>query len=194
MSNRSKDFFRYLPISEQDEQWGLYVTAGGFNSIPRGGRYPRPGHPRNYALSWTAGRVLSEYQALYITQGQGEFESKPSGYKRVPTGSVILLFPGVWHRYRPIPSIGWDESWVSYNGEYVQRLVQYGFLAPEDPVLKTGVDELLVHAYSTLLDRLRSEPVGFQQFLAASVKATSPDSPSSLTCTAETSKVGVCSG
>ncbi len=23
--------FRYLPVSEREEQWGLYVTGGGFN-------------------------------------------------------------------------------------------------------------------------------------------------------------------
>jgi AraC-like DNA-binding protein len=168
MPKRTKDVFRYLPISQREEQWGLYVTAGGFNAIKPGGRYPRPGHPSAYTLSWSKGRVLSEYQALYITHGEGEFESKASGHKRVPAGSVIHLFPGVWHRYRPVPSIGWDEYWVSYNGQYADRLVQYGFLSPQNPLLKTGVDDLLLHAYLSLLDRLRLEPVGFPQFLAAS--------------------------
>ena len=82
---------------------------------------------------------------------------------------MILLFPGVWHRYRPVAEVGWDEYWVSYNGPYVERLVRHGFFSPEDPLLKTGVDDLLLHAYVTLLDRLRSEPVGLPQFLAASV-------------------------
>ena len=169
MPNRATDFFRYLPVSERDEQWGLYVTAGGFNTIKSGGHYPRSGHPRGYAFSWSKGRVLAEYQALYITHGEGEFESKPSGSKKVAAGSVILLFPGVWHRYRPIPRIGWDEYWISYNGPYVERLVEHGFISPQEPVLKTGLDDLLLHAYLTLLDRLRSEPVGLQQFLTASV-------------------------
>ncbi len=169
MPNHTKDFFRYLPVSEREEQWGLYVTAGGFNAIKPGDRYPRPGHPRAYTLSWSKGRVLSEYQALYITHGEGEFESKASGRKKVPAGSVIHLFPGVWHRYRPVPSVGWDEYWVSYNGQYTERLAQYSFISPQDPLLKTGVDDLLLHAYLSLLDRLRSEPVGLPQFLAANV-------------------------
>jgi AraC-like DNA-binding protein len=42
-------------------------------------------------------------------------------------------------------------------------------MSPQYPVLTTGLDDLLLHAYLTLLDRLRSEPVGLQQFLAASV-------------------------
>ena len=168
MPNRAKDFFRYLPVSQREEQWGLYVTAGGFNAIAPGDPYPRPGHPRGYAFSMNQGRSLPEYQALYITRGEGQFESEPSGPKRVAAGSVILLFPGVWHRYHPVPHVGWDEYWISYNGAYVERLVQEGFIAPQTPVLKTGLDYLLLHAYLTLLDRLRSEPVGFQQLLAAS--------------------------
>ena len=36
MLNSAKDFFRYLPISEREKQWGLYVTAGGFNAIEPG--------------------------------------------------------------------------------------------------------------------------------------------------------------
>jgi AraC-like DNA-binding protein len=169
MQNLSREFFRYLPVSQREEQWELYVTAGGFNSIEPGGRYPRTGHPRGYLFSWSKGRVLSEYQALFITHGEGEFESKPSGRKKVSIGSVILLFPGVWHRYRPVPGVGWDEYWVSYSGRYFDRLIEHGFFSPQDPVLKTGLDDLLLHAYLTLVDRLRSEPVGFQQFLAASV-------------------------
>jgi AraC-like DNA-binding protein len=168
MPNRAKDFFRYLPISPREERWGLYVTAGGFESVAPGDPYPHPGHPRGYAFSTHQGRSLSEYQALYITRGEGEFDSKPSGPKRAVAGSVILLFPGVWHRFRPIPQVGWDEYWVSFNGGYVTQLVKEEFISPQTPVLKTGLDYLLLHAYVTLLDRLRSEPVGFHQLLAAS--------------------------
>ena len=82
MPNRTNEFFRYLPVSEREEQWGLYVTAGGFNAIKPGDRYPRPGHPRAYALSWSKGRVLSEYQALYITQGQESSNRSRAARKR----------------------------------------------------------------------------------------------------------------
>jgi AraC-like DNA-binding protein len=169
MPNLAKDFFRYLPVSEREKQWGLYVTAGGFNAIAPGDPYPRPGHPREYAFSMNQGRSLPEYQVLYITRGKGEFESKPSGAKTVTAGSSILLFPDVWHRYHPSPDVGWDEYWVSYNGPYVERLVRHGFISPQTPVLKTGLDYVLLHAYLTLLDRLRSEPVGFQQLRASNV-------------------------
>src|ERR1700722_5895732 len=111
---RQTDFFRYLPVSKRDQQWGLFVTAGGFNSIEPKTAYPRPGHPRGYAFSWNKGRVLAEYQALLITRGAGEFESNRSARQPVSKGNVILLFPRVWHRYRPIYEEGWDEYWISF--------------------------------------------------------------------------------
>jgi AraC-like DNA-binding protein len=167
-SQGSKEFFRYLPVSKRDEQWGLYVTAGGFNSIEPDAPYPRPGHPSGYAFSWSKGRVLSEFQALYITRGEGEFESKSSPRQTVVAGSVILLFPGVWHRYRPRIEQGWDEYWISFNGPWIERIVEHQFFSPENPILTTGLNDLLLHDYVSFLDRLRSEPVGFQQLLAAS--------------------------
>ncbi len=164
----SKEFFRYLPVSKCEEQWGLFVIAGGFNSIEPAAPYPRPGHPSGYAFSWSRGRVLAEFAALYITRGQGEFESHCSPRQTVEAGSVILLFPGVWHRYRPIVDLGWDEYWISFNGQWLERIVEQQFIAPEQPILTTGLNDLLLHDFVGFLDRLRAEPVGFQQLLAAS--------------------------
>jgi AraC-like DNA-binding protein len=169
MSHPIRDYFRYLAVSDRDRQWGLYVTAGGFNAIAPGDPYPRTGHPREYAFAWSCGRVLHEYQAHYVTRGQGEFESEPSGGKAVDAGNAFLLFPGVWHRYRPIAEAGWDEYWVSFGGDYVARLVEQGFFSPVDPVLTTGSSDVILHAYLTFIDRLRSEPTGFERLLAASV-------------------------
>ncbi|MCE5266459.1 MAG: AraC family ligand binding domain-containing protein [Planctomycetaceae bacterium] len=98
MSTLRQEYFRYLPVSERDVQWDLYVTGAGRSSVPPGSRYPRSVHPQLYQFAWDRGRVLPEYQTLYITRGQGIFESKPTGRREIKTGSVLLLFPGVWHR------------------------------------------------------------------------------------------------
>ncbi len=84
-------------------------------------------------------------------------------------GNAFLLFPGVWHRYRPIAEAGWDEYWISFGGDYVARLVEQGFFSLVDPVLTTGSSDVILHAYLTFIDRLRSEPIGFERLLAASV-------------------------
>jgi len=82
-------------------------------------------------------------------------------------GDVLLLFPGVWHRYRPVKETGWDSPWVLFLGEHADRLRERGFMKPQEPVLHTGLDDRIVHGFTTLLDRVRSEPLGLQQLVAA---------------------------
>ena len=120
-----------------------------------------------YAFDWSQGRKLPEYQILYITRGEGEFESERSGRQSITAGCAVLLFAGVWHRYRPLKDSGWDEYWVSYDGDYVRRLIDNGFLKPKEPVLRTGLDDAILHAYLSIIERMRVEPAGFPQLIAA---------------------------
>lgn len=164
------EFFRYPPISDYDKQWGVYVTGVGRTSVPPFSKsYPISVHPDHYQFRWEKGRVLDEYQALYILRGDGEFESARLGNKKVLPGSLMLLFPGEWHRYRPRRAIGWDEYWISFRGRHIDELVEHGFITPEQPVLYTGADDAILHPYLSALDRLRTEPIGYQQLIAADV-------------------------
>jgi AraC-like DNA-binding protein len=167
MANRGEDYFRYIPIRQRDVQWGLYVTGAGCTSIPPGEPYPPKTHPELYHFRWETGRTLPEYQVIYITRGEGLFESAPTGGKDIAAGAVILLFPGVWHRYRPRPETGWDEYWVSFNGEVMDRLVGQRFFAPERAVIATGLQNAILAPYKSLLERLRGELTGFPHLIAA---------------------------
>jgi AraC-like DNA-binding protein len=151
-------------------QWGLYVTGFGCTFIPPGEPYPPKNHPELYHFRWETGRTLPEYQVIYITRGEGVFESAPTGPKDIVPGTVILLFPGVWHRYRPRPDTGWDEYWVSFNGEVMDRLVQQKFFSPDHAVLAAGLQETILAAYKTLLERLRGELTGFPHLIAANTQ------------------------
>lgn len=164
------EFFRYLPVSDYDQQWGVYVTGVGRTSVPPFSKtYPVSVHPDHYQFRWARGRVLQEYQALYILRGDGEFESKAVGNKRVLPGSIMLLFPGEWHRYRPRKAVGWDEYWISFHGSHIDQLAQRGFITPEQPVLHTGVDDAILHPYLAAIDRVRTEPIGCQQLISVNV-------------------------
>ena len=80
MRTSDMEFFRYFPISPRDRQWGIYVTGVGSTHVPPFTRsYPVSVHPAKYMYSWENGRVLGEYQALYIARGQGRFESRRTG-------------------------------------------------------------------------------------------------------------------
>lgn len=167
MSSLSEDYFRYLPVSPRDKQWGLFVTGVGHSDVPPGSIYPRSTHPDLYQFAWQKGRVLPEYQILYLTSGEGEFESEAVTLQRITAGTVLLLFPGVWHSYRPIPEIGWEEFWVSFSGPRADQLQSAGFFTPERPILKTGPDDALLRPYLQMLDYVRAEPSGYQQVIAA---------------------------
>ena len=115
MSRVQEDYFRYVPIRQRDVDWGLYVTGAGCSAMPAGYTlYPVVPHPTTYDFSWRTGRKLPEYQAIYVTCGRGEFESTPTGRVEVGPGTLLMLFPDVWHRYRPSTETGWDEYWVSF--------------------------------------------------------------------------------
>jgi AraC-like DNA-binding protein len=169
MSKTVKEYDRYLPVSERERQWGLYVTGAGFGQVLPGSPYPRKGHPASHGFAWQRGRTLHEYQVVYISAGEGQFQSDATGLKSIEAGTVICVFPGVWHRYRPSEATGWEEYWVGFAGEDAQRLQDRHMLTPDEPLLKTGASDLVLHAFRTLLDRMRAEPVGFEQFLEASL-------------------------
>jgi AraC-like DNA-binding protein len=167
MFRSGENYFRYIPVRQRDVQWGLYVTGAGCTSIPPGKEYPPKTHPELYQFRWETGRTLPEYQAIYITRGEGIFESAPTGGKSISPGTVILLFPGVWHRYRPQQETGWDEYWVSFNGEIMDRLVEQKFFAPDHAVLATGLQDAVLAPFQSLLERLRGELTGFPHLIAA---------------------------
>lgn len=160
-------FYRYLPLSHDDRNRQLYVIAGGCSMIPPQMPYPPSKHPSDHQLSWNQGRVLSEYQLVYITRGAGEFESSESGQRTITAGNVFILFPGSWHRYRPHRLTGWDEHWVAFQGSQVSRIVgEYGFSAKE-PVLDTGVSDFILHEFRQVVEEMREEKVAYQKVIAA---------------------------
>ncbi len=169
MSKWDNDYFRYLPVSQRDRDWGLFVTGVGASQVPPGNHYPVSVHPDRYQFAWETGRILPEYQVLYILQGDGEFESRTAGWQRVLPGSVLFLFPGEWHRYRPRREIGWEEYWLSFAGRHADELLRRAFLSPAEPVLAIGPDDAILHPFLQAIDRVRSEAIGYQQMIAVNV-------------------------
>lgn len=167
MPNRLKEYFRYLPPGPRDRQWGLYATGAGYQPVPAGNHYPPKGHPASHSFAWERGRVLDQFGVVYLVNGEGEFDSKASGSCHLKKGDAFLVFPGVWHRYRPITAVGWEVYWVHFQGEDAQRMQERGFISPEDPVLNVGLDDAVLDPFIHLLDWLRTEPAGFQQMIAA---------------------------
>jgi AraC-like DNA-binding protein len=155
-------FFRYFPISDRDRRWGLFLTTAGESRIPPRSPYPPPGHPGAYQFDWKKGRVLHEYQIVYISAGQGRLEVDGARF-RVMAGSAFLLFPGLWHRYRPDARTGWSEHWVGCDGPVIRGLVRSGFFSPQKPLLRVRDEDLLLGAFSSVIDAIHAARPALQQ-------------------------------
>jgi AraC-like DNA-binding protein len=165
-----KTYFQYLPVSVQNIDWGLYLTAVGTESVPPGCEpYPSAIHPSMYYFTWKEGRVLPEYQLLYLARGRMIFESTATRERTIDAGHVVIIFPGVWHRYRPDPATGWEKYWLSANGEDLYRLVKRRILSPAHCVFHTGLSEKIRRPYLQILRRVETHPGENPHLLAAYV-------------------------
>lgn len=63
--------FKYLIVNDMDQKYGLWVNTVGFQSIQPNSPYPLKDHPTGYFFNAQKGRILREYQLVYITKGRG---------------------------------------------------------------------------------------------------------------------------
>ncbi len=94
---------------------------------------------------------------MFISDGAGEFESQATTRVEIDGPTLIFLFPGVWHRLRPLPDVGWTERWISFNGELVPRLFAIGSFDPNLAVARPHDPNRLAANYDYVLDTLREQ-------------------------------------
>lgn len=160
---------KYLMVNERDTEWGTTINSVGFQHIEPGEPYPPRNHPTRYLFDTAKGRILDEYQLLYITQGQGRFASFSCNKQSVSEGKMFLIFPGEWHSYHPDISTGWDEYWIGFNSISMDQRVNSNFFSKEKPILNVGIQDELVGMYLQAIDIAKAQNSGFQQVLAGIV-------------------------
>jgi AraC-like DNA-binding protein len=162
--------FNYLISSEEDEHWGLTVTTVGHQTIAGNESYPPKNHPRGYYFNVDKGRILNEYQLLYITDGNGVFTFGQNATSCLITeGKMFFLMPGVWHTYKPIENSGWTEYWIGFKGEIIRKIVEEGFFLNQAPVFNIGLNERIVDLYLKAIEIANEERAGYQQALSGIV-------------------------
>jgi len=155
------NYYKYLPIGKKDENWGLCVLNAGCAHIAPNSNYPPHMHPEDYDFKWKTGRVLNEYQLIYVTAGSGWFESDGGEYA-VVAGTIILLFPGERHRYRPSGATGWDEYWIGFKGKIMDDLVGRNFFSPNHPCIHLGINEHAFNLFNLIIEGSKREEEGYQ--------------------------------
>jgi AraC-like DNA-binding protein len=171
MDEAPEHFAKYLSVTPRDARWGIYATTVGLSMLPKAPIYPfdPSAHPPKYLFRWEMGRIFDEFALIYITRGEGSFKTEGDRSFRIGPGSLFMLFPEVWHWYRPDPEVGWDEYWVGFKGDYPVRLVEEGFFSPDSPVLEIGLHDSILGLYEEIIDGAKNENPGFQQTIASLV-------------------------
>ncbi|WP_349316228.1 AraC family transcriptional regulator [Chitinophaga sp. MM2321] len=164
-----KNYQKYLPTSPHDARWGLHVLNVGYSHIKKEQPYPSKEHPLHHYFNWSKGRVLDEYQIIYISRGKGYFESASCESKTVNEGDIILLFPGEWHRFKPESKTGWDEFWVGCKGNIIRNLESRKFIHRDTPVLQVGMSERIVYLFSEIIEKTKTEKIGYQFYISGIV-------------------------
>jgi AraC-like DNA-binding protein len=165
MKTGADPFFRYFPVSGRDMNWGLYATAAGETRIAAHTVYPPGGHPKGFAFDWQHGRRLEGFALIYISSGGGSFESEHSLSAAVEPGHAFLLFPGVWHRYRPAPETGWHEHWICFDGETARNWLRHRFISPKQPILKLNAEDTVLATFNRVMHSIRANRPALQQIL-----------------------------
>lgn len=166
MNQLENRFRQYLPVNEREIMLGLYVTGVGDKAIPPGKEYKPGGHPGIYSFNWMEGRILPEYQIIYISSGEGSFESETTGLVQFKAPTLIVLFPNMWHSYHPNPATGWHESWITLNGQILYELIALGYLDKKRPLIQHNVPDLSA-AFGSIMLKVGELPTENSLILSA---------------------------
>ncbi len=149
MPKVDESYWVAIPQPSPADKYPCTADGIGRGHFPSGAIYPLRLHPLDYPYDWANGRVLRAFQIIYVTHGTGTFrcgvDRKP---QRVEAGSVLLLFPGVWHHYLPNTKTGWTEHWIECKGPAFEFALKTGTIRPDKPVLRMGMNHDLLDAFN----------------------------------------------
>jgi AraC-like DNA-binding protein len=160
-----KTFRKYFDLTtkEADNNLGIKILNLGHHIHPKELQYPDMSHPDSHLFDWEKGRMLKEYQILYIPKGEGYFETNGMKPQHIEAGTVVLLYPGVWHRYKPNEKTGWEEYWIGFSGNYAHYLLEQECFNAQSPILKLGFTIEFFDTFSKLIDSVESEDDSFRK-------------------------------
>ena len=149
-----KTFRKYFNFENDsaEQTLGIQILNLGHYLHPANAIYPDVQHPDSHYFEWEKGRRLTEYQILYIAKGQGTFEASGLPPQVVEAGTVLLLYPTIWHRYKPTENTGWEEYWIGFKGSYAEFLLEQECFNQHKPVIDVGLNPEFIATFSKLIE------------------------------------------
>ena len=161
-----KNFHKYLSIGDFEKAWGFHINSVGFAKIdPYQDYYNNNECPLSQTFSWDTGRTLYDYTLVFISKGEGLFESSQVLLRKIKEGACFFLYPGIWHRYKPNPKLGWEEYWVSFKGSYPDELMLKDFFSLKAPIVDIGFNEQFLDLFHRLIETVKTANPGYQQVI-----------------------------
>jgi AraC-like DNA-binding protein len=155
-------FLHYLPYSEEDERLGMVCTTAGCINIKPNTIYPPNKNEHPVLFRQVAeGRTLPEFQLVYITEGEGVFSVEDCTYTVTP-GSILLILPGIRHKYKPVYEIGWHEYWVGFKGDVFFNMLRQDIISRGHSFFEPGLRDHLILTFNTIFDEVRTQQPLYQ--------------------------------
>lgn len=171
LAQRIKPSIEYFSnVEGVDYSYGVWVNSVGRQKVSPNSMYPPKVHPNGYFFHVGSGRTLNEYQLVYITDGNGDFFTKEGqeGIK-IKGGTLFWIVPGQWHSYCPSEKTGWNEYYIGFKGEVIEKLIGCSSLKGQSKVLEIGFCDELVSLFMRALDVAHTRSAFSQQYLSGIV-------------------------
>jgi len=140
------------PPSPAQRRVGCWITArGSQEKRHRGG---------------CRGRTLPHWALVVVDEGEGWFESRPSGRIALTAPCLLWLVPGVAHSYAAEPT--WSERWLMADGSLLDELAASGAMSAAEPAHHLPAGSTGARAFDRCWRALdRSHPLAMPQAAAA---------------------------
>lgn len=161
---------KQFPISTRDINWGFEIHYCGYSFVQPFETYPSEAHFNKSIHLWQVGRVLDTYCILYIREGEGFFQTEGSPVNTIKAGTLILLYPGEWHRYKPKEKTGWKEYWIAFDGTYPRSLIEGKiFFSKKKPIFHMNETNAIMRDFTLIISTTKVERFAIQQILSGIV-------------------------
>jgi len=98
------------------------------------GRITMVGFGVRQTVAVGAPRTLDQFALVYLVDGQGKYEDANGRRKDLRAGDFMILFPGLAHRYNPLPGTHWVTTYLCFQGPIFDLWREQGVLNPAKPL------------------------------------------------------------